>query len=59
VAVLAFFFGPLTGASMNPARTLGPNLPSGAGGLFLYTLSTTAGALAAAAVTRWKSGPVS
>jgi len=59
VAVLAFFFGPLTGASMNPARTLGPNLLSGAGGLFLYTLSTTAGALAAAAVARWKAGPVS
>lgn len=59
VAVLAFFFGPLTGASMNPARTFGPNLLAGAGGLLLYALSTTTGALAAAAVVRWKNGPAS
>ena len=58
VALLAFFFGPLTGASMNPARTLGPNLLSGAGGLVVYTLATVAGAVLAAAVVRWKSKAV-
>ena len=58
VALLAFFFGPLTGASMNPARTLGPNLLSGAGGLLVYTLSTVAGAVLAAAVVRWKGSAV-
>ena len=59
VALLAFLFGPLTGASMNPARTLGPNLLSGAGGLLIYTLATVTGAVAVAAVVRWKNGTVS
>ena len=58
VALLAFFFGPLTGASMNPARTLGPNLLSGSGGLVVYTLATVAGAVLAAAVVRWKGSAV-
>ena len=58
VALLAFFFGPLTGASMNPARTLGPNLLSGAGGLMVYTLATVVGAVLAAAVVRWKGSAV-
>ena len=58
VALLAFLFGPLTGASMNPARTLGPNLLSGAGGLLIYTLATVTGAVAVAAVVRWKNGTV-
>lgn len=49
VAVLAYFFGPLTGASMNPARTFGPNTvqqlyPS----LLFYSLTTVLGALIAA-----------
>ena len=49
VAVLAYFFGPLTGASMNPARTFGPNTvqqlyPS----LLFYSLTTILGALIAA-----------
>ena len=58
VALLAFFFGPLTGASMNPARTLGPHLLSGAGGLMVYTLATVVGAVLAAAVVRWKGSGV-
>ncbi len=57
VAVLAFMFGPLTGASMNPARTFGPNLLSGSGGLVMYVVSTTAGALMVGLATRWRVGP--
>ena len=57
VAVLAFLFGPLTGASMNPARTFGPNLLSGSGGLVMYVLSTTGGALVVGLITRWRVGP--
>jgi aquaporin Z len=51
VALLAYFFGPLTGASMNPARTFGPNLISGmASSILFYSLTTIAGALLAAEV---------
>ena len=49
VAVLAYFFGPLTGASMNPARTFGPNIASGMySSLFFYSITTIIGALIAA-----------
>ena len=45
VAVLALIAGPLTGASMNPARTFGPNLLSGLWGtLPFYFISTALGA---------------
>ena len=53
VAVLAFLFGAYTGASMNPARTFGPNLISGEGALIpVYFVSTTIGALLAVRVER-------
>ena len=48
VAALALGFGPLTGASMNPARTFGPNLLSGQGHVLFYTLATVSGALVSA-----------
>ncbi|MDC3317335.1 aquaporin [Candidatus Poseidoniaceae archaeon] len=45
VAVLAFIFGVYTGASMNPARTFGPNLFSGDVEIIpIYWLTTTLGA---------------
>lgn len=51
VAILAYFFGPMTGASMNPARTFGPNLVGGfATSIPFYSLTTVAGALLAAEV---------
>jgi aquaporin Z len=48
VALEALFAGPITGASMNPARSLGPALVSGhLESLWLYLLAPTLGALAA------------
>lgn len=45
VAILAFLFGEYTGASMNPARTFGPNLFSGDAAIIpIYWLTTTLGA---------------
>jgi aquaporin Z len=49
VAVEAILAGPLTGASMNPARSLAPALVSGSlGGLWIYLLAPSLGGLAAA-----------
>ena len=46
VALEAMFAGPICGASMNPARSLGPALVSGhLEFLWLYLVATTAGAL--------------
>ena len=45
VALLAFIFGNYTGASMNPARSLGPNIVTDSGHLILYTVAPVVGAV--------------
>lgn len=58
VALMALVGGPLSGASMNPARSLGPALASGqVQYLWLYLLVPTAGALAARSTCRLVQGP--
>lgn len=58
VALEAAFAGPVTGASMNPARSLGPALVSGhTATLWVYLLATPLGALFAVAVCRITKGP--
>ena len=53
VALLAFFFGVYTGASMNPARTFGPNLVSGDVAIIpVYFICTIIGALLAVLVEK-------
>lgn len=53
VMLAAFFVGPFTGASMNPARSIGPALISGhTENLWIYLIAPTVGALAAVLV--WK-----
>lgn len=47
VGILAFLFGGFTGASMNPARTLGPNIVNGEGNLILYIMAPVIGAVLA------------
>ena len=47
VGLLAFLFGGFTGASMNPARTLGPNIVNGDGNLILYIVAPVIGAVLA------------
>ena len=54
VAVLAFGFGRYTGASMNPARTFGPNLVSGDIAIIpIYFICTIFGAMLAVVVERF------
>ena len=53
VALDALVGGPISGASMNPARSLGPALVSGdLGGIWIYIIAPAVGAIAAAAVYR-------
>ncbi|MDA0715396.1 MAG: aquaporin [archaeon] len=53
VALLAFVFGPLTGASMNPARTVGPNLVSNHASIIVtYVVSCCFGAMIASEIAR-------
>ena len=48
VALEALFAGPVTGASMNPARSLAPALISGyLDHLWIYLVATTLGAISA------------
>jgi aquaporin NIP len=53
IAFAAMFAGPVSGASMNPARSLGPALISGSlEGLWLYFLAPAVGALLAVPACR-------
>jgi aquaporin Z len=57
VALAALFGGPVSGASMNPARSLGPALVSGQfTDLWIYILAPAIGAMAAFPTCRWIQG---
>lgn len=54
----ALFGGPLTGASMNPARSLGPALASGTWTQFwIYLVAPMAGGLAGGLLYEYVRGP--
>ena len=54
VCVVAFVAGPLTGASMNPARTLAPAIAEGSlDTLWLYMIAPCVGAVLAALFYNW------
>jgi aquaporin Z len=58
VALEALVAGPLTGASMNPARSLGPAVVSGQlAGLWIYLTAPVAGALAAVGLDYMLAAP--
>jgi MIP family channel proteins len=54
VALEALFAGPISGASMNPARSLGPALISGIwSAQWVYLIAPMLGAVAGALIYRW------
>jgi glycerol uptake facilitator-like aquaporin len=54
VALGALVAGPITGASLNPARSIGPAIASGdVGDLWIYLVGPVIGAIAGASVYRW------
>lgn len=54
VAACGFFAGPISGASMNPARSIPPQIIAGAYDLiWIYTVGPCAGAVLAALVMGW------
>ena len=58
VALEATFAGPITGASMNPARSLGPAIVSGqTTDLWIYIFATSLGAVLAVFTCRLTKGP--
>ena len=58
VALEAMFAGPVSGASMNPARSLGPALLSGnLGSVWIYLTAPVLGMLLAVPSCRWVQGP--
>jgi aquaporin NIP len=60
VGLDAMFGGPITGASMNPARSLGPAIAAGDfTSIWIYLIAPSAGAVVAAATYRFlRAGPV-
>jgi aquaporin Z len=58
VALAALFGGPISGASMNPARSLGPALVSGnLGSLWIYLLAPVVGTFLAHPTCHLIQGP--
>lgn len=58
IALEALFAGPVSGASMNPARSLGPALVSWQlSSLWLYLTAPVLGAALAVPACRWVRGP--
>ncbi|MBV8074154.1 MAG: aquaporin [Candidatus Eremiobacteraeota bacterium] len=58
VATCGFFLGPISGASMNPARTLAPQILGGTANLaWIYALGPSLGALLAVVAAYLISGP--
>ena len=58
VGLAALVGGPLTGASMNPARSIGPALFAGQSQhLWLYIVAPVLGAVMACPTCRWVQGP--